>query len=69
MMDGDVSHLSEFKLFTLGADVGGGVVCISISFPLSFPFSFYFTFMSTSFPFIVFLKQWGLVPRIGKTHR
>jgi hypothetical protein len=32
MIDGDVSHSSEFKLFTLGADVIGGVDCISISF-------------------------------------
>jgi hypothetical protein len=64
-----VSHLSEFKLFTLGADVDGGVVCISISFPFSFPFPFYLTVMSISFPFIVFLNKWGLIPRMGKTHR
>jgi hypothetical protein len=69
MMDNGVSQLSEFRLFTLGADVSGGVVCISISFPLSFSFSFYFTVMPTSFPFIVFLNQWGLTPGMGKTHR
>jgi hypothetical protein len=57
------------KLFTLGTDVGGGVVCISISFPLSVSFSFYFTVMPTSFPFIDFLNQWGLIPRMGKTNR
>jgi hypothetical protein len=62
MMDGDVSHSCEFKLFTLGADVGGRVVCISISLPLLFSFSFYFTVMFTSFVFIVFLNQWGPSP-------
>jgi hypothetical protein len=68
MMNGDVSHSSEFKLFALGADVVGGVVCISISFSLLFFFSSYFTVMFTGFVFIV-LNQWGLIPRMGKTHR
>jgi hypothetical protein len=57
MMDGDGSHSSEFKLFTRGANVGGGVVWISIPFPLFFSFSFYFTVMFTSFVFIVFLNH------------
>jgi hypothetical protein len=52
MMDGDVSHSSEFKLFTLGVEVGAEVVCISISFPLLFFSSFYFTVMFTSYAFI-----------------
>jgi hypothetical protein len=49
MMDGDVSHSSEFKLFTLGVEVVAEVVCISISFLLLFFFSFYFTVMFTSY--------------------
>jgi hypothetical protein len=52
MMDGDVSHSSEFKLFTRGVEVGAEVVCISISFPLLFFSSLYFTVMFTSYAFI-----------------
>jgi hypothetical protein len=62
MMDGDVSHSSKFKLFTLGADVGGGVVCIPISFLCPFPFLFISLLCLQIFPFIVFLNQWGLIP-------
>jgi hypothetical protein len=52
MMDGDVIHSSEFKLFTLGVEVVAEVACISISFPLLFFVSFYFTVMFTSYAFI-----------------
>jgi hypothetical protein len=37
MIDADVSHSFEFKLFTRGTNVGGGVVWISISVSSSFP--------------------------------
>jgi hypothetical protein len=52
MIDGDVTHLSEVKLVALWPDVGGGVVCISISFR-------FISLLSTSCAFIVFLNQWG----------
>jgi hypothetical protein len=68
MMDGDVSYSSEFKLFTLGADVGRWSGLHFYFFPLLFFFSFYFTVVFTSFVFIVFLNR-GLIPRMGKTHR
>jgi hypothetical protein len=70
IMGGYVSYSSEFK-FTVGADVDRRVVSISISFPLLFCLSFYFTVMFTSIVtvLIVFVNQWGLIPRMGKTHR
>jgi hypothetical protein len=56
MMCGDVSHSSEFKLFTLGVEVVAEVVYISISLPLLFFFSFYFTVMFTSYAFFPFFS-------------
>jgi hypothetical protein len=67
MMDGNVSHSFEFKLVTHGANVAGVVVCVSISFLRLFVLSCYFTLMFTSFVFIVFLIQWGRIPRMAKT--
>jgi hypothetical protein len=65
MTNGDVSHLSKIKLLTVTT-----VAVLDLFSLLDFS-CFHFTlFLCLVCLFkLLFLYQWGLIPRMGKTHR
>jgi hypothetical protein len=63
MTDGDVSHSSEKRLDTYIKRVGLDLFSLRAAF-LLFSLSVCLLSVRCLFPY-----QWGLIPRMGKTHR
>jgi hypothetical protein len=63
MTDGDVSHSSEIKLLSWGTGVGLDLFSRWFSFLLCLLVLRLVLFR------LLFPYQWGLIPRMGKTHR
>jgi hypothetical protein len=63
MTDGDVSHSSEKRLDTYMKGVGLDLFSLRAAFLL---FSLFLCLLSVR---CLFPYQWGLIPRMGKTHR
>jgi hypothetical protein len=64
MMDGDVSHSSEIKLPTFRTVVVPGLFSLWFS---SFPFTLfqYYVLRLVCLFRLLFLYQWGLIPRVS----